>query len=142
MFIQCLRVASVLVAIDAEAVEDCQAALPEDQLLELMVQAFDALADPSRAKILYALTRRPLCVRDLAITIGASESAVSHQLRILRDRRLVRAQRKGHMLEYRLDDHHVGALFKEAEYHADHLLRGRPDHPYRKGAARLKDGNP
>jgi ArsR family transcriptional regulator, lead/cadmium/zinc/bismuth-responsive transcriptional repressor len=120
-----------LVAIDQKAVDDCQAALPGPDILELMVQAFDALADASRAKILYALIRRPLCVRDLAITIGSSESAVSHQLRILRDRRLVKAERKGHLLEYRLDDHHVAALFKEAEFHADHLRQGLPDHPYR-----------
>ena len=119
-----------LVAIDSLAVADCQKALPEALPLEFMVQAFDALADPSRVKILYALIRRPLCVRDLAITIGSSESAVSHQLRILRDRRLVKAERKGHLLEYQIDDHHVAALFKEAEYHADHLRRGLPDHPY------------
>jgi ArsR family transcriptional regulator, lead/cadmium/zinc/bismuth-responsive transcriptional repressor len=124
------NVISGLVAIDSEAVDECQAALPEEHILELMVQAFDALADTSRAKILYALIRRPLCVRDLAITIGSSESAVSHQLRILRDRHLVKAMRKGHLLEYRLDDHHVAALFKEAAYHADHLRSGLPDHPY------------
>ena len=94
------------------------------------VEAFGALADPTRAKILYALTRRALCVRDLAILVGVSESAVSHQLRILRERRLVKTERKGHLIEYRLDDHHVAALFKEAEFHADHLRRGLPDHPY------------
>jgi DNA-binding transcriptional ArsR family regulator len=123
-------VATELVAIDSEAVEECQAALPDEEIVELLVQAFDALADVNRAKILYALIRRPLCVRDLAITIGSSESAVSHQLRILRERRLVKTERKGHLIEYRLDDHHVAALFKEAEFHADHLRRGLPDHPY------------
>jgi len=119
-----------LIAIDSEAVADGQAALPEEQIVELVVQAFETLADATRAKILYALIRRPLCVRDLAITIGSSESAVSHQLRILRDRGLVKATRKGHVLEYRIDDHHVAALFKEAEYHADHIRRGLPDHAY------------
>jgi DNA-binding transcriptional ArsR family regulator len=123
-------VPSNLVAIDSEAVAECQAALPEARILDQMVQAFDALSDVTRAKILYSLTRRRLCVRDIAITIGASESAVSHQLRILRDRGLVKAARKGHILEYRLDDHHVAALFKEADFHADHLRRGLPDHAY------------
>ena len=122
--------ASELVAIDSDAVDECQAALPDEEMVELVVQAFEALADVNRAKILYALIRRPLCVRDLAITIGSSESAVSHQLRILRERRLVKTERKGHLIEYRLDDHHVASLFKEAEYHADHLRRGLPDHPY------------
>jgi len=119
-----------LVAIDSDAVDEAQAALPDEEIVALIVQAFDALADVNRAKILYALIRHPLCVRDLAITIGSSESAVSHQLRILRDRRLVKTERKGHLIEYRLDDHHVAALFKEAEFHADHLRRGLPDHPY------------
>jgi DNA-binding transcriptional ArsR family regulator len=117
-----------LIPIDPEAVADCQAVLPEEGILELVVSAFDTLSDPTRAKILYALTRRPLCVRDLAITVGSSESAVSHQLRILRDRRLVKPVRKGHLIEYRLDDHHVTALFREAEYHADHVRRNLPDH--------------
>lgn len=119
-----------LAPIDPVAVADCQGNLPEEEILELVVGTFDSLADPTRAKLLYALIRRPLCVRDLALTVGASESAVSHQLRVLRDRRLVKAVRRGHLIEYRLDDHHVAALFKEAEFHADHVRRGLPDHPY------------
>src|SRR6202011_5522918 len=71
----------VLIAIDAEAVEAARAAaLPEAHLL-LLVETFQALADPTRARILYALTMRPMCVRDLAILVGVSASAVSHQLR-------------------------------------------------------------
>jgi DNA-binding transcriptional ArsR family regulator len=119
-----------LVPIDAAAVSDCLDAIPEEEILDLVVEAFDALADPTRAKILYLLLRRPLCVRDLAINIGISESAVSHQLRLLRLRRLVKASRRGHAIEYHLDDHHVAALFKEAEFHADHIRSGMPDHPY------------
>lgn len=117
--------------IDASAVADARSALPSEQILELVVRAFETLGDPTRAKILYALTRRPLCVRDLAITVGVAESAVSHQLRLLRDRRLVKSLRREHnQIEYRLDDHHVAALFKEAEFHADHVRRGLADHPY------------
>src|SRR3989442_439991 len=70
---------NVLSAIDGEAVEVARAAaLPEAHLL-LLVETFQALADPTRARMLYALTQRPLCVRDLAILVGVSESAVSHQ---------------------------------------------------------------
>lgn len=119
------------VAIDAEAVAEARAALPPPEILNRVVQALETLSDPTRARILYALIRRPLCVRDLALTVGVSESAVSHQLRMLRDRRLVTAVRRtGNEIEYRLDDHHVAALFREAEYHADHVLRDLPDHPY------------
>src|SRR6266702_4675193 len=120
----------VLIAIDAEAVEAARAAaLPEAHLL-LLVETFQALADPTRARILYALTQRPMCVRDLAILVGVSASAVSHQLRFLRDRRLVKPRREGNMMYYRVDDAHVAAFFREAAYHIDHVRRGLPDHPY------------
>lgn len=121
---------TAIVAIDPEAVAAARAqALPEE-LLHLVAAAFQALGDPTRARILYALTRRPLCVRDLALVAGVSESAVSHQLRLLRDRRLVRPRREGNVIYYAVDDHHVAALFREAEYHADHVRLGLPDHPY------------
>ena len=119
----------VLVAIDAEAVEAARAAaLPEAHLL-LLVETFGALADLTRARILYALIQQPLCVRDLAILVGVSESAVSHQLRFLRDRRLVKPRREGNVIYHTVDDHHVAALFKEADYHIDHVRQGIPDHP-------------
>lgn len=116
--------------IDPEAVAEMRAAAPSDELLTLVVEAFGALADPTRARILYALTRRPLCVRDLAHIAGVSESAVSHQLRLLRGRRLVKPRREGNIIYYSVDDHHVAALFREAEYHADHVRQGIVDHPY------------
>ncbi|HEU0002814.1 MAG TPA: metalloregulator ArsR/SmtB family transcription factor [Ktedonobacteraceae bacterium] len=120
----------VLIAINAEAVEAARAeALPEAHLL-LLVETFQALADPTRARILYALSQRPMCVRDLAILVGVSASGVSHQLRFLRDRRLVKAKREGNIIYYMVDDHHVAALFKEADYHVDHVRQGFPDHLY------------
>lgn len=120
----------VLTPIDAEAVQAAQtAALPEEHLL-LLVETFQALADLTRARILFALIQRPLCVRDLAILVGVSESGVSHQLRFLRERRLVKPRREGNIIYYAIDDHHVAALFKEADYHVDHVRQGLPDHPY------------
>jgi ArsR family transcriptional regulator, lead/cadmium/zinc/bismuth-responsive transcriptional repressor len=116
--------------IDPEAVTEVRAEAPSDELLRLVVEAFQALADPTRAKMLYALIRRPLCVRDLAIVVGVSESAVSHQLRLLRGWRLVKSQREGNVIYYSVDDHHIAALFREAEYHADHVRQALPDHPY------------
>ena len=120
----------VLTPIDAEAVQAARAAaLPEEYLL-LMVETFEALADLTRARILYALIERPLCVRDLAILVGVSESGVSHQLRLLRERRLVKPRREGNVIYYGVDDHHVATLFKEADYHIDHVRQGLGDHPY------------
>ncbi len=119
-----------LTPIDPAAVEQARAAIPAEALLALVVRAFQALADPTRARMLYALTTGPLCVRDLAILAGVSESAVSHQLRFLRQRRLVKPRRAGPTMYYSLDDHHVAALFREAEYHADHVRSNLPDHDY------------
>lgn len=119
-----------LTAINPEAVAAARAAAPPEALLTLVVETFQGLADPTRARILYALARQPMCVRDLAMVAGVSESAVSHQLRLLRGRRLVRARRQGNVIYYTVDDQHVAALFREAEYHADHVRQNLPDHPY------------
>lgn len=116
--------------IEPAAVAEVLAAAPPEELLTLIVETFQALGDPTRARILYALLRRPLCVRDLAIVAGVSESAVSHQLRLLRQRRLVKPRRQGTLVFYAIDDHHLAALVREAEYHADHVRGGIPDHPY------------
>jgi len=63
--------------------------------------------------------------------VEVSESAVSHQLRILRDRRLVKSRRVGTTIYYGVDDAHLAVLFHEAEHHANHVRRGLPDHaPY------------
>lgn len=118
------------VAISPSAVAAARGALPDDDVLAGVVDAFRTLADPTRARVLYALIRGPLCVRDLAIVVGVSESAVSHQLRVLRQRHLVRSDRRGNVIVYTLDDHHIAALFREAEYHADHARQNLADHPY------------
>ena len=68
---------------------------------------------------------------DLAILTGVSGSAVSHQLRFLRDRRLVTAQKSGRAVNYRVDDQHVAALFRAAEDQADHVRPGVPGHSHR-----------
>lgn len=125
-----MRSEETLQAIDAEAVEASRVeALPEAHLY-MIVETFQALADPTRAWILYALTKRPMCVRDLAILVGVSASGVSHQLRFLRDCRLIKPRREGNIIYYAVDDHHVAALFKEADYHVDHVRQGLSDHPY------------
>ena len=81
-------------------------------------------------KVLYALMQQTLCVGDLALLVGISESAISHQLRFLKARKLVKGRRDGNVIYYSLDDHHLAALFREAEYHADHVYRNLPDHHY------------
>jgi DNA-binding transcriptional ArsR family regulator len=94
--------------------------------LDAVAEIFGLLADPTRVRILDALTHgeRPVC--DLAGLVGISESAMSHQLRLLRTARLVRARRDGRHMYYALDDHHVIGLLRDARKHVEeaaHTLR-------------------
>ncbi len=73
---------------------------------------FKALGDPTRLKLVMALRNGEMCVCDLAAFLGVSESAVSHQLRRLREQALVRTRRDGQVLYYSLDDDHVSELLK------------------------------
>lgn len=119
-----------LVPIERAALARAQTAAPDEVILSGVVAVFRALADPTRARILYALANGPLCGRDLAILVGVSESAISHQMRFLREHHLVRPRRRGNVIAYALDDHHMAALFREAEYHVDHVRQGIADHAY------------
>ena len=84
-----------------------------------LAETFKVLGDVTRVRILDALSRSELCVCDLAQLIGLSESAVSHQLRILRGMRLVRARRDGRMAFYTLDDQHIVRLFEQGMEHIE-----------------------
>jgi ArsR family transcriptional regulator, lead/cadmium/zinc/bismuth-responsive transcriptional repressor len=78
---------------------------------------FKVLGDPTRVRILDALSAAELCVCDLARLLGLTESAVSHQLRLLRGMRLVRPRRAGRLIFYALDDAHIVRLFREGLRH-------------------------
>jgi DNA-binding transcriptional ArsR family regulator len=80
-------------------------------------ELFGVLGDPTRVRLIGALAGGELCVCDLATLIGLSESAVSHQLRLLRSLRLVRARRSGRMVLYALADQHILELFDQGRRH-------------------------
>ncbi len=124
------ELASDLTPIDPATVAELQQTAPSAELIAVVAGTFHVLGDPTRLRILYMLRKRPCCVRDLAILVGVSESAISHQLRLLKDRRLVKQRREGTTIYYSLADHHLAPLFQEAEYHADHVYHDIPDHPY------------
>jgi len=84
---------------------------------ERVALLFKAMGDETRAKILWALEHGEMCVCDLAAHLGITESAISHQLRQLRQLHLVANRRQGSVLYYRLDDHHVSQLFQLALEH-------------------------
>jgi ArsR family transcriptional regulator len=82
-----------------------------------LAETFKLLGDTTRVRILDALSKEELCVCDIATLLGLSESAVSHQLRLMRGLRVVRARRAGRMIFYALDDQHIVGLFREALRH-------------------------
>lgn len=86
--------------------------LPDDVAIGRMATMFKTIADPSRLKILLALRQGELCVYHLVEVVGGTQSAVSHQLRILRDNRIVKARRDGQNIVYSLADEHVVAVLE------------------------------
>ena len=93
------------------------------ETVEGLTEIFRVLGDPTRVRILDALSRSELCVGDLAARLGVTESAVSHQLRLLRSTRIVRARRDGRMMFYALDDRHVLELFEQGLRHVQEAGR-------------------
>ena len=89
----------------------------DDETIDDLCQTFKALGDASRLKILWALEHQEMCVCDLAALLGITESAVSHQLRLLRTLRLVKNRREGTILYYRLADDHIFELVRIALEH-------------------------
>jgi ArsR family transcriptional regulator len=84
-----------------------------------LAETFRVLGDPTRVRILDALASGELCVCDIAALAGISESAVSHQLRLLRGMRLVRPRRAGRQVFYSVDDQHILELLNQASTHVE-----------------------
>lgn len=106
--------------VHVDAVRDARRDLPPPQTVVGLVELFGALGDATRLRIVSALAARELCVCDLAAAIGQSDSAVSHQLRVLRKLGLVRSRRDGRRVYYALDDDHVSTLYAQAIDHVGH----------------------
>jgi ArsR family transcriptional regulator len=104
---------------DAGRVARTRERLVTEATATVLADTFRVLGDPTRVRLIDALSHGELCVCDLAAVIGMSESAVSHQLRLLRGMRLVRARRSGRLVFYVLDDHHILDLFAQGRRHAE-----------------------
>lgn len=111
---------------DAARVARVRAGLIGHRQVASLAETFRALGDPTRVRILDALSKDELCVCDLATLLGLTESAVSHQLRLLRALRLVRARRDGRMMFYAIDDQHIVTLFRQGLRHVDEGGRAAP----------------
>jgi DNA-binding transcriptional ArsR family regulator len=93
----------------------------DEQTAARLAELFRAFSDPSRIRIISALAAEELNVGTLADSVGLSESAVSHQLRVLRQMHLVRVRKEGRQVFYALDDEHVSDLYRRG---LDHVLYG------------------
>ena len=106
--------------IDAEPVRRAPQRLIDQTTATRLAEVFKALSDPTRVRIISALLHDELCVHELADAVGASQSAVSHQLSTLREMRLVRFRRDGRHVFYALDDDHIYHLFRQGLEHISH----------------------
>ncbi len=108
-----------VIRIDLTRVRRLRASLVGAESVGGLAETFRALGDPTRVRILDVLSHGELCVCDLAAVLSLSQSAVSHQLRLLRSLRLVRARREGRMVFYALDDRHVVDLLQQGLRHVE-----------------------
>jgi ArsR family transcriptional regulator, lead/cadmium/zinc/bismuth-responsive transcriptional repressor len=109
--------------IHEDAIKEVQKHILKDKQLESVSRFFKALSDPTRIKILFALDKRELCVCDIAVVLNMTQSAISHQLKILKDIDLVRSKRSGKSILYELADEHVHEVFNQAIEHVNESLK-------------------
>lgn len=100
-----------------DVVKEVHEQMPSDEKLYDLAELFKVFGDSTRIRILYSLHERELCVCDISNLLGLSQTAVSHQLRILKINKLVRARRSGKIVFYSLDDDHVHKIISCAMEH-------------------------
>lgn len=97
------------------------------EVMDFLSSIFKVLGDPTRLKIIYLLSLSPLCVNDIVDLIGMSQSSISHQLILLKRKKLIKSEKDGRKNIYSLDDDHVLSLFHEGYNHASHRLEEKND---------------
>ena len=113
---------------DKEKIQEKYRAFEEStDLMDLLSSIFKVLGDPTRLKIIYLLSQSPLCVNDIVELIGMSQSSISHQLSLLKRKKLIKSEKDGRRNIYSLDDDHVLSLLYEGHNHASHRLDEKND---------------
>lgn len=100
------------------SLEDIKVSMPSEHEIEEVSNLFKVLGDQTRSKILYTIEDNELNVTDICECVNMQKSAVSHQLRILRDAKLVKARKDGKEVYYSFDDDHISTIFK---YGLEHI---------------------
>ncbi|MDR1021526.1 MAG: metalloregulator ArsR/SmtB family transcription factor [Synergistaceae bacterium] len=103
--------------INEEIIAQVRTKMPDDEILLNLADLYKVFSDSTRVKILCALQYSEMCVCDIASLLGMTKSAISHQLRTLRQTRLVKYRRDGKVVYYSLDDEHVGNIFEQGMLH-------------------------
>ena len=93
--------------------------VPEKETMDAIAELFKGFADSTRVHILALLARQELCVTDIAQTVDVSQSAISHQLRILKQNKLVKCRREGKSVFYSLADDHVRSIIAQGREHIE-----------------------
>ena len=104
---------------DAAEIKEVTDALPDEDTLDELEELFKIFGDSTRIKILYALHIKEMCVMDISLALGMSQSAISHQLRVLRQTRLIRSRRDGKNIYYSLADEHVHTIISMGLEHIE-----------------------
>ena len=106
--------------IESKKVRSLMSKMKSERFFHYLAETFRAMSDPTRTKIIFALCQeKELCVSDIASIIGTSNSAISHQLRTLRNMKLVKYNKVGKIAYYSLDDIHINNLFAEGLRHVE-----------------------
>jgi DNA-binding transcriptional ArsR family regulator len=103
--------------IHEDVVEEVRKQMPKEEALLDLADLFKVFGDSTRVKIISALLHAEMCVCDIAALLGMTKSSISHQLRALRQTKLVKNRRDGKVVFYSLDDEHVGAIFATGLVH-------------------------
>ena len=105
--------------IDAEKVNKVKSKMPKEELLFDMAETFKVFGDSTRMKIISALLEEELCVGEIANITNSTQSAISHQLRVLKQAKLVKVRKEGKIVYYSLDDEHVKKIYEIGKQHIE-----------------------
>ncbi|MDR2099788.1 MAG: metalloregulator ArsR/SmtB family transcription factor [Campylobacteraceae bacterium] len=105
--------------IHEEIVSSVREKMPDDEILFDLAELFKVFGDSTRVKILYALFQSQMCVCDIAALLNMTKSSISHQLRVLKQSKLVKYKKEGKIVLYSLDDEHIKNIFDQAFCHVE-----------------------
>lgn len=100
-----------------DIIEQVKKSMPEEEVLYDLAEVFKVFGDSTRIKILWALLESEMCVCDLSVLLNMTQSAISHQLRVLKQARLVKYRKSGKIVYYSLDDEHVEGIIHQGLIH-------------------------